>query len=277
MGGIVRVRHAEHVMGTVASFDVTAAFAGAPLAEAVRWLHRVDDTFSPFVPDSEVSRLARGEISVADCAPEVAEVLAECESVTAASGGYFSARYAGRLDPSGYVKGWAIERAAALLTAAGSASHCVNGGGDVQCVGARSAGEPWRIGIADPSRPGALIRVVTGYDFAVATSGVAERGSHIVDPHTGLPAGEFLSMTVVGPRLARADAYATAAVAMGCTAREWIESLDGYSGFAIRADGTCWQTSGFAAHLALPKRDRESSNERRGANVISCENAMNLL
>jgi thiamine biosynthesis lipoprotein len=277
MGGSVRVRHAEHVMGTVASFDVTAAYAGAPLAEAIRWLHWVDATFSPFAPDSEVSRLARGEISVAECASEVAEVLAACESLTAASGGYFSARYAGQLDPSGYVKGWAIERAAALLTAAGSGSHCVNGGGDVQCVGPRSVGEPWRIGIADPSRPGALIRVVTGSDFAVATSGVTERGPHIVDPHTGLPAEEFLSVTVAGPRLALADAYATAAAAMGCIAQEWIESLDGYSGFVIRADGTCWQSSGFAAHLALPKRDRELSNERRGANVISCENAMNLL
>lgn len=270
-------------MGTVASFDVTAAYAGAPLAEAIRWLHWVDGTFSPFVPDSEVSRLARGEISVADCAPEVAEVLAACESLTAASGGYFSARYAGRLDPSGYVKGWAIERAAALLTAAGSVSHCVNGGGDVQCVGTRSAsgraarpaetshaiapdvsaetrtesaaresaGEPWRIGIADPSRPGALIRVVTGSDFAVATSGVAERGPHIVDPHTGLPADEFLSVTVVGPRLALADAYATAATAMGAAARAWIEGLDGYCAFALRADGTSWQTTGFADHVAI--------------------------
>ncbi len=247
----LRVRHAEHVMGTVVSFDVAAAFAGAPLAQAVRWLHWVDATFSPFLPGSEVSRLARGEVSAADCAPEVAEVLAACESVTKASGGYFSARYAGRLDPSGYVKGWAIERAAMMLTAAGSASHCVNGGGDVQCVGARSAaGEPWRIGIADPAHPGSLIRVVRGNGFAVATSGIAERGPHIIDPHTGRPAGEFLSVTVVGPSLALADAYATAAVAMGSAARAWIEGFDGYHGFALRADGRSWQTAGFADLVA---------------------------
>jgi thiamine biosynthesis lipoprotein len=251
----VRVRHAEHVMGTVVSFDVTAAFAGAALAEAIRWLHWVDATFSTYRADSPVSRLARGEIAVAECAPEVADVLAACESATKASAGYFSARYAGRLDPSGYVKGWAIERAAAMLTAAGSVSHCVNGGGDLQCVGARSAagemaGEPWRIGIADPARPGSLIRVVRGYGFAVATSGIAERGPHIVDPHTGRPAGEFLSVTVVGPSLALADAYATAAVAMGSAARAWIEGLDGYCGFALRTDGTSWHTPGFADHVA---------------------------
>ena len=255
-------------MGTVVSFDVIAAFAGQPLAEAVRWLHWVDATFSPYLSGSEVSRLARGEISVTDCAPEVAEVLAACESVTEASDGYFSARYADRLDPSGYVKGWAIERAAAMLAAVGSDSHCVNGGGDVQCVGPRSAaamaavnepvgetidpppGEPWRIGIADPARPGSLIRVVTGYGFAVATSGIAERGPHIIDPHTGRPADEFLSVTVVGPSLALADAYATAAVAMGAAARDWVEALDGYCGFAVRTDGTCWQTNGFADHVA---------------------------
>jgi FAD:protein FMN transferase len=251
----VRVRHAEHVMGTVVSFNVPAAFAGEPLAEAVRWLHWVDARFSPFRPDSDVSRLGRGDVSLDGCAPEVGSVLAACESMSAASGGYFSATYAGRLDPSGYVKGWAVERAAALLTEAGSASHCVNGGGDVQCVGGRGAGltEQWRVGIADPLRPGSLCRVIAGggaagTGFAVATSSVAERGAHIIDPHTGLPATGLVSVTVIGPHLTLADAYATAAVAMGgAAAREWIEALDGYCGFAVEADGTTWETTGFDA------------------------------
>jgi thiamine biosynthesis lipoprotein len=245
----VRVRHAEHVMGTVVSFNVPAAFAGEPLAEAVRWLHWVDARFSPFRPDSDVSRLGRGEISLAGCVPEVGSVLAACESMSAASGGYFSATYAGRLDPSGYVKGWAIERAAALLTEAGSAGHCVNGGGDVQCVGGRGAvlAEQWRVGIADPLRPGSLCRVVAGTGFAVATSSVAERGAHIIDPHTGLAATGLVSVTVIGPHLTLADAYATAAVAMGApAARDWMEALDGYCGFAIEADGATWETTGFS-------------------------------
>lgn len=255
--GYVRVRHAEEVMGTVVSFDVPAACAREPLAAAVRWLHWVDERFSPFRADSDVSRLGRGEVSLDGCVPEVGSVLAACESVSAASDGYFSARYAGRLDPSGYVKGWAIERAAELLTEAGSPSHYVNGGGDVQCFGGRGAGmaERWRVGIADPLRPGSLSRVVAGggpgTGFAVATSGVAERGAHIIDPHTGLPATGLLSVTVAGPHLALADAYATAAVAMGApAARDWIEALDGYCGFAIEADGASWETSGFEAYVA---------------------------
>ena len=157
-------------MGTVVSFDVPD-WAGQVLGRAVQWLHWVDATFSPYRDDSDVSRFGRGELRLADCAPELAEVLDACAAVTALSGGYFTVTPGGRFDPSGYVKGWAIERAAATLTAAGSAEHSVNGGGDVQCVGDRGPGQPWRVGVADPLRPGSLALVVAGQDFAVATSG----------------------------------------------------------------------------------------------------------
>ena len=242
-----RIRHAEQVMGTVVSFDVPAwtAAAGGALGQAVRWLHWVDATFSPYRPDSDVTRYGRGEATLAQCAPELTEVLGACAEVSAHSGGYFTATPGGRLDPSGYVKGWAIERAAALLTEAGSAQHCVNGGGDVQCTGARR----WRIGIADPLRRGSLALVVAGQDFAVATSGVAERGAHIIDPYTGRPATGLASITVCGPRLTLADAYATAAFAMGPGARDWAASLDGYEAFAITSTGARWHTSGFGAYL----------------------------
>lgn len=262
-----RVRHAESVMGTVVSFDVPAsAVADGSLESAIRWLHRADRVFSPYRPDSDVSRLGRAEITVGECAPEVAGVLAACEELREASGGYFTSSPGGRLDPSGYVKGWATERAASILTRAGSASHLVNGGGDVQCVGGRSRDQPWRVGVASPLAslasgsgvrepspglaPGRLAFVVAGRDFAVATSGSAERGAHIVDPLAGRPASGLASVTVCGPSLARADAYATAAFAMGLDlARAWAESLDGYEARAILPGGGTWQTSGFAAYL----------------------------
>jgi len=138
-----------------------------------------------------------------------------------------------------------VERAAAILTAAGPAGHSVNGGGDIQCSGDRT----WRIGIADPLHPGRLALVVTGRDFAVATSGVAERREHIIDPYTGQPPAGLASITVVGTRLAETDAYATAAFAMGTAARDWVEGLDGYEAFAITGSGTTWQTSGFDRYL----------------------------
>jgi thiamine biosynthesis lipoprotein len=236
-------------MGTVVSFDVPAQ-AGEPggdgsLAQAVRWLHWVDATFSPYRDDSDVSRFGRGALPLAECAPELAEVLEACALISDRSDGYFTTTPGGAFDPSGYVKGWAIERAAAILTAAGSAEHCVNGGGDVQCAGERL----WRVGIADPLHPGQLALVVAGQDLAVATSGVAERGAHIIDPYTGLPPAGLASITVVGARLAEADAYATAAFARGSGARDWLEGLDGFEAFAITAAGATWQTSGFGRYL----------------------------
>jgi FAD:protein FMN transferase len=247
-----RVRHAEHVMGTVVSFDVpVSARANGSLDAAIAWLHWADRVFSPYRPDSDVSLLARGETGIGACAPEVAEVLAASARVSEESGGYFTAYPGGRLDPSGYVKGWATERAASMLSRAGSANHLVNAGGDVQCAGARTPGSRWRVGIADPLRPGGLALVVAASDCAVATSGVAERGAHILNPHTARPASGLASLTVVGPSLTLADAYATAAFAMGpALARAWTESLADYEAFAITPDGQTWQTAGFARYVA---------------------------
>ncbi len=254
-----RLRHAEHVMGTVFSFDVSAG-AAPVLPEVLRWLHWVDATFSPYSGGSDVSRFGRGELTLAECAPELAEVIAECAVIEEQSDGYFTAWPGGRFDPSGLVKGWSIERASNMLSAAAktgpsgtgpsSTGHSVNGAGDMQCTGEPERGRPWRIGVAHPLRPSALAVIVAGRDFAVATSGTAERGAHIVNPHTGLPATELASVTVVGPRISTADAYATAAFAMGRAAREWAESLDGYEVFAVAPDGGSWQSSGFAAYTA---------------------------
>jgi FAD:protein FMN transferase len=252
----VRVRQAEPVMGTVVSFDVpAAAHRDGSLDDAVRWLHWVDRVFSPYRPDSDVTLLAQGLVTVDACAPEMAEVIEGCAFLRELSGGYFTASPWGRFDPSGYVKGWAVERAAGILTAAGSVSHLVNGGGDVQCVGGRAdaaAGPgapaaPWRIGIADPFRRDRLALVVAAAGRGVATSGTAERGGHIVNPRTGCPAEGLASLTVAGASLALADACATAAFAMGPDlARDWLESLDGYEAYAITASGETWQTGGFA-------------------------------
>jgi len=239
-----RVKHAEHVMGTVVSFDVPGDVALGPV---LSWLHWVDATFSPFRSDSEVSRLGRGEVAAGQCVPEMAEMLLACERLGRASSGYFTVYPDGRFDPCGYVKGWAIERAASMLAAAGSTDHIVNGGGDIQCLGERSPGEPWRLGVAHPLRPGALACAVTAPrdGFAIATSGVAERGAHIFDPITARPALTFASVTVTGPSLTLADAYATAAYAMGDAARDWVESQPGFEALAVTLDGETWRTSGF--------------------------------
>lgn len=235
-------------MGTVFSFDIrdprTPAVETA-LKDAVDWLHHVDRVFSTYRPDSAVSRLARGEIGLRDCSSEVREVLDLCERARRATDGWFSHTADGTLDPSGLVKGWAVERASRLLRAAGAANTCVNGGGDLQLSGEPTPGSPWRIGVAHPLHPGELCTVVTGRDLAIATSGTAERGAHILDPHTGAPAVGPAAVTVIGRRLTMTDAYATAAFARGAGALSWLAALDGYEGFAITPDGRSWRTRGF--------------------------------
>ncbi|MFF3612033.1 FAD:protein FMN transferase [Streptomyces sp. NPDC002580] len=244
------LRHTEHAMGTVFSFDIrdrpTTAVHRA-LAKAVRHLHRVDAVFSTYRPDSHISRLDRGDIRLGDCPPEVHEVLSLCARASHDSDGYFSVTPGGTLDPSGLVKGWATEAASDILHEAGARNTCVNGGGDLQLRGRASRSTPWRIGVADPLRPGGLATVVTArHGLAIATSGTAERGTHIVDPHGDAPATTFASVTVVGPRLTMTDTYATAAFARGDGARDWLEGLDGYEALAILPDGRQWRTAGFS-------------------------------
>ncbi|MFI5959940.1 FAD:protein FMN transferase [Cryptosporangium sp. NPDC051539] len=237
-------------MGTVFSIDVRAGVSVAALDDVVRWLHWVDGTFSTYQPGSVVSRLSRGELTPDECPAEVREVLALVREASAATDGYFTDAPHGFLDPTGLVKGWAIERASDLLAAAGSTAHSVNGGGDVQLVGSVSADgprRPWRVGIAHPLRPRRLIAVISAEDAAVATSGTAERGQHIVDPHRGAPPEGLAAVTVVGPRLAWVDVAATAAFAMGPErGMAWVEAQADLEALAVTATGHTRQTSGFA-------------------------------
>ncbi|MDH6578282.1 FAD:protein FMN transferase [Kitasatospora sp. MAP5-34] len=246
------LRHAEHVMGTVFSFTVRDPGPGtaAALRRAVERLHRIDRVFSTYRADSDISRLGRGELTLDRCDPEVAEVLERCRETAAETDGWFSERPGGELDPaldpSGWVKGWAIEESSRILRAAGSAQHSVGGGGDVQ-----TCGGPWRIGIAHPLRPGALIAIVAGHDLAVATSGTAERGPHILDPHTGRPATALASLTLIGHHLARTDAWATAVFAMGPDrALRWAADRPEVEALAVLPDGTTRHTAGLPRHLA---------------------------
>ncbi len=251
--GPSRQRWVEQVMGTVFTIDVRDPAVGpGAFDDVVAWLHWVDATFSTYRADSEISRMRRGELSAAACPPEVAEVLDLCARAERETEGYFSARWNGGLDPTGLVKGWSVERASRLLAAAGSTAHAVNGGGDIRTVGEPMPGEPWRIGVAHPLTPGACVTVATGRDLAVATSGDAERGAHIVDPFTGRPAEGLAGLTVVGPDLALADAYATAGCAMGRGGIDLIDRIDGYEAFAVTRYGRlCW-TSGYPDIGVIP-------------------------
>jgi thiamine biosynthesis lipoprotein len=236
----------EAVMGTVATVEladpVPSAEAELLLDEVFAWLRLVDDRFSTYKHDSEVNRLDRGEIDPAGGSADLRHVLDRCAELWQATDGYFDAYVAGRFDPSGYVKGWSVERACELLRAAGAVNHLVDVGGDIQTSGRPGPGRFWQIGIRHPFQPAAVCCVLAGTDLAIATSGTYERGLHVINPRTGGLAGELRSVTVVGRDLGQTDAYATAALAMGRSALTWLAGLEGYESLVIAADATLYRS-----------------------------------
>src|SRR5262245_52573776 len=166
------IHRVEHVMGMPVVAVVRDGDDTRVLDELFDWLIWVDATFSTFEPDSEISRIRRGELAVDDAHVEVRGVLARCERLREETGGYFDAwRWSpDGVDPSGLVKGWAVDRAAAILDRADLRNFAINAGGDIRALGR------WRIGIQHPLQRQAVASVVEGEDLAVATSGAYARG-----------------------------------------------------------------------------------------------------
>ncbi|MEA2286135.1 MAG: FAD:protein transferase [Solirubrobacteraceae bacterium] len=237
----------EEVMGIPVGIDVRATGAGEQAIDrAFARLRAIDAAFSTYRRASDISRIGRGTLALADAHPDVRAVLARCDGLRAQTGGWFDVAAAGRLDPAAFVKGWAVDEAARILVAAGARSLCIHAGGDVRVLGERAAGRPWRIGVQHPLRRDRVAAVLEARDLAVATSGAYERGPHVIDPHTGRPPDGVLSVTVAGPDLGTADAYATAAFAMGLDGPVWTATLEGFEALTILADGRVLSTPGMA-------------------------------
>ncbi|MEP7203856.1 MAG: FAD:protein FMN transferase [Ilumatobacteraceae bacterium] len=247
-----QIQHVEHVMGMAISIDIREPLPPPEaLTEVITWLHHVDDTFSTYQEHTEITRFGRGQLFVTELSTEVQDMLLRCVELTDITNGSFDA-YAvpapngTNLDPSGYVKGWAIERAATMLEAAGARNLCINAGGDIALRGAPSDVSGWRVGIRHPASPLQQATVVTvAGNVGIATSATYERGAHIIDPHTGQPTTDLASATVIGPDLGTADAYATALFVMGVEGLSWIEAQYGYDAYIITHDNTTHWTAGF--------------------------------
>lgn len=206
---------------------------------------RADDTmFSTYLPDSDISRVRRGELGLGDAHPRVRRIAALCKEATARTEGAFSAWLPGpagtpTFDPSGLVKGWAVQdtfdQLNANLAQFGPHDTLVSAGGDVAVFCTRTDTPDWQIGVEDPRDQTRMLLIVPLRRGAVATSGTAARGQHIVDPATGAPATSLLSATVIGPNLTWADVYATAAFVKGVDATAWIDTLPDHTGIVVPA------------------------------------------
>jgi thiamine biosynthesis lipoprotein len=213
-------------------------------------LHEADEELSTWKPQSALSRLRRGELELGDAPPRLGEVLGRSALARELSGGWFDPwRMPGGVDPTALAKGWIAEQALGRLRRAGIRAAMVNAGGDVVAFGEPEPGRPWQIGIQDPRRAELFVAVVE-LDGAVATSGGYERGDHILDPESGLPARRLLSATVTGPELDLADALSTGLFAAGERGLERIGSIPGYEALVVENDGSLLETAGFTARPA---------------------------
>jgi FAD:protein FMN transferase len=258
------LRHVEQVMGMPVLFDLCDSKLGvAALSAAVDWLHWVDATFSTYRSDSQISRLNRGEMTASELHPDVAAVLERCTELRQETDGYFdieapyrrggSGPAAGRgrpgsIEPSGLVKGWAVERVVGMLREAGATNFMVNASGDIYAAGHPDGANAWRVGIQHPRLSNEVALTLALSDAAVATSGTQARGHHIADPYDDPRPTGLLSVTITGEDIATADAYATAAFAMGAQrAAAWCAGLQGYDAALIREDDTVVMTAGLRA------------------------------
>lgn len=209
----------------------------------------VDERFSLYKEESEISRINCGELRPEEYSDDMRSILELCALTKRQTDGYFEIAHDGRLDPSGVVKGWAIEQAAIRLQAAGWRDFFIDAGGDIQMSGTRN-GAPWRVGIRNPFRRQENVKVLALTDCGVATSGTAVRGQHIYDPfQPGVPLRDVVSLTVIGHSILEADRFATAAFAMGCRGIQFIEALPGFEGYQIDANARATYTSGFERYV----------------------------
>lgn len=234
-----RLVHREHVWGTVITIEVrdeqvSDHHAAAAIAAAVELSHQVDAMFSTYRADSAVTALRTGAIALPEAPAAVRDVWHACAIAKWRTRGAFDPwAVPGGFDPSGLVKGWAADRMAETIVAAGFRNVCINAAGDVTCRGEQAPGEPWSVGIRHPESALEVVRTVRLTDTAVATSGRYERGEHIINPRPHSGPMKLKSASVVGPDGALADALATALVIAGTDGAEFFSELPDWSAYLI--------------------------------------------
>lgn len=237
------------IMGMPITVVIEDETANEAAFKVVRdYFRYVDEKYSPYKPSSEVSKI-NGGLPESKWSKEMKTVLRLCQETKDQTRGYFDAYHDGKLDPSGLVKGWAVNNAAAKLRALGYQNFYVEAGGDIQVSGHNAEGQPWSVGIRSPFSKNEIVKVVRVTTEGVATSGTYIRGQHIYNPHDDSKIKEVASLTVIGPNIYDADRFATAAFAMGRPGVNFIESLDGYEAYLITNDRQATLTSGFERYV----------------------------
>lgn len=234
------------IMVDVADRSVTTQ----DIDEVYNFFQTIDKRFSPYKPDSEISLMNSGRRTAEESSPEMQTIFQLARATQRQTNGYFQITRAGRTDPSGIVKGWAIQGAAEMLRTKGLKNFLVDAGGDLAVAGRNQNNQPWQIGIRHPFDRAKNVKILSVSDVGVATSGTYIRGRHIYNPLSGREVDEIVSLTVIGPNVYEADRFATAAFAMGRAGITFIEQLSGFEGYMIDPTGLATMTTGFEHYVA---------------------------
>ena len=235
------LHHNIEIWGTVISIIVPAERIShevfvSSCKKAESFYRHIDQQFSTFQSDSEVSLLRAGKMDISDASESVKFVWNACSELKELTLGAFDPwAVPGGFDPSGYVKGWAAEKSLQFFLDEGITNIQINAGGDVVVRGGLDQDTPWTIGVRHPDFIDEMAHSFQLIDGAVASSGTYERGAHVIDPHMGVPAVGSRAATVVGPDAGVADALATALIVDGRDSANWIAhpAFAGYRFWAV--------------------------------------------
>ncbi len=238
-------------MGMPITLEMIDTLATEELFDTVfGYFQHIDDKFSTYKPDSEISQINNHLLELESASDEMKTIFQLAEETRLATDGFFDIEHNGFRDPSGLVKGWAIQNAADILCKKGLENFYVEAGGDIQAFGKNSQGQNWRVGISNPFNINEIVKVISVSDCGVATSGTYIRGQHIYNPKDeDHPLRDIMSLTVIGPDIFEADRFATAAFAMGREGIYFIERLQGFEGYMIDQYGQATFTTGFQRYV----------------------------
>lgn len=244
------MKETKIIMGMPITVEIVDEATTDDLDNIFEYFHQVDEQYSPYKASSELSKVNAG-LPYDQWSEDFRRIIDMCENTRQETQGYFNIVHNKKRDPSGLVKGWAVQQAAHNLLASGFHNFYIEAGGDIQVYGEYAPGALWRVGIRNPYNSEQIVKVLDLTDCGIATSGTYIRGQHIYNPHAAdNEIDEIKSLTVIGPDIYEADRFATAAFAMGMNGISFIEKLDGFEGYLIDDKEIATYTSGFEKYVA---------------------------
>lgn len=240
------------IMGMPITIEIVDRYSSSLFESVFTYFRSIDNRFSTYKKESEISKINRGEIAKKYWSKEMKKIFRLASLTKNQTNGYFDMFHNGTIDPSGIVKGWAIYQAACLLKKKGIKNFYIDAGGDIQVNGKNNKNERWKIGIKNPFKQEEIVKIVYLTTEGIATSGTYIRGAHIYNPHSpDVLISDIMSVTVIGPNVYEADRFATAAFAMGEKGITFLEQQKGLEGYMISAKGIATMTSGFGKYTKM--------------------------